>query len=90
MAQAPVAGPWQIVKRRTDLRKLQAAGLIDEPPEHCRPKGKQWGANGYCYVETVEGGLCSHPHRFRGYEFRVKYYDGCFFPFVETRSFDLP
>ena len=74
--------PTHTVTHRRSLLQLQEDGLIKEPPEHCRPKGGRWGTD-YHYVD--EGTLGASWVKWRGYEVRCVYLDGCFFPFVQYR-----
>lgn len=75
----------KLIKSERVLRMLERAGLIAEPPEHVRPykKGKplRWGL--YGYVDTVEAVGTWFAHQGRHY--RLKYVDGCFFPYLYER-----
>lgn len=70
-----------IIRHRSSLLALQKAGHIAEPPPHVRPANARWGTD-YHYVDdtpTTPAGWFP----WRGGQARVKYYSGCFFPFVE-------
>ena len=75
--------PIHTVKHRTTLLRLQRDGLIKEPSEHVMPKGTRWGAK--CYYVDSTGKLGSSWVRWQGYDVRLVYRNGCFFPFVEYR-----
>ena len=68
----------KIIKHAAKLKAFARAGYIAEPAEHFRPLGKKWGA-GYAYVDER-----THEFRHRGVSYRIKYFSGCFFPFVVT------
>ena len=85
--------PVFIVSHRRSLKQMEADGLIREPPEHVRPKNGRWGRGGgkgvaYHYVD--EGTLGGSWTKWRGYEVRIVYRDGCFCPFVEARHLHPP
>ena len=77
--------PWQDVMDRRSLLALARAGKIREPDPHVRPSHGRWGCGAYRYVDDVEGGFTQAPQRYREWEYRLKYVDGCFFPFVQRR-----
>ncbi len=75
---------YDIVRDTRTLRMLERRGLIAEPPESHRPTGKKWGgAKGYYYVDEKELGI--DWIKIGHFEYRRKYFDGCFFPLVLRR-----
>lgn len=77
--------PWLTVRDGTFLRKLAGRGLINKPPEHCRPRGKSWGG-GYAYVDTGSESTPGKVFTFGRHELKLEYQDGCFFPFLRFRE----
>ena len=79
LSTLPDMKPMQttLVSDSRTLRALARAGIIEEPSEDLRPKGKKWG-RGFCYVEANPTSCVYH----KGRRFTIAYRDGCFLPFV--------
>jgi hypothetical protein len=81
---------YKIVDDARTLRRLERLKLIAEPREALRPSKNgvacRWGKHTYCYVNDVPGGLTTSGWTdLDGHKFKLKYFDGCFFPFVVER-----
>jgi hypothetical protein len=78
---------WAILKDGRTLKSLESKGLINKPPTRASPARGKWGSC-YCYVEALnEGGLCEDSTtvvkvKKNKRSFRLKYFSGCFLPYV--------
>lgn len=85
MSEISTPEVW-IVQDAASLRRMEKLGWIAKPPEHVRPRGASWGKRGYHYVDdTGELGFAWKRHG--EFEYRIKYFDGCFYPFVLQRPY---
>lgn len=77
---------YEVVRTARELRLLAKLGEITEPPAHVRPRPGRWGRD-YHYVNDVDGGVCCGVWKKVGRsEYRLRYFDGCFFPFLLRRK----